>query len=206
MHGRRRGGYGIYVREGEAVEALTGRAWQFGDHVSTDAIVPGRYLKLSYKEASTHLMEGADPDFVNKARPGDIVVGGINFGCGSSRESAPAALKEFGIQVVVAKFFGRIFYRNAINIGLPVLECHEASQIQTDDELAVDLESGQIRNLTQGTVYQTTPFPPHIMAMVRAGGLVPYMEQSLRSGQISAAPAPPPSAPRIDPPRVKEGE
>lgn len=173
---------------------IQGRAWQFGDHCSTDAIVPGRYLKLTYKEAAAHVMVGADPEFPQKARPGDVVVGGVNFGCGSSREAAPAALKEFGVAAVVAKFFARIFYRNALNVGLPALECPQADEIGTGDKLAVDLESGQIRNLTQGTAYQAKPFPDHILAIMRAGGLVPYLEASIQSGALKVTPAPPAAA------------
>src|SRR5919206_4720472 len=118
---------------------IRGRAWVFGDDVSTDAIVPGKYLKLTdLKEVAPHVMEGVDPDFASKVQPGDIVVGGRNFGTGSSRESAPGALKEAGGSCLVAGFFGRIFFRHALNFGLPAVECPEATPIQMGDELAID--------------------------------------------------------------------
>lgn len=178
------------------MEPLQGRAWKYGDHVNTDVIVPGRYLKLTARECAPHVMEGIDPAFTRKAKPGDIVVGGVNFGCGSSRETAPAALKEFGIAAVVARFFARIFFRNAINVGLPVLECAEADRIRTGDELRLDLEAGRIANLTRGETYSVTALPPHIVAMIRAGGLVPFLEAQIRSGQLQVRPAPPPLPPR----------
>ncbi|OJF17231.1 MAG: 3-isopropylmalate dehydratase small subunit [Bacillaceae bacterium G1] len=154
-----------------------GRAWVFGDNVDTDVISPGQYLKLTVEEIAQHVMEGADPEFAKKVQPGDVVVAGKNFGCGSSRESAPAALKHAGVGAVVAEFFARIFYRNAINIGLPVLECKQAKEIQPGDELEIDLEKGEIRNLTQNKTYQVSPFPPRILDILQAGGLVPYLEK-----------------------------
>lgn len=154
-----------------------GRAWVFGDNVDTDVISPGQYLKLTAEEIAAHVMEGADPEFAKKVQPGDVVVAGKNFGCGSSRESAPAALKYAGVGAVIAEFFARIFYRNAINIGLPVLECKQAKEIAAGDELEIDLEKGEIRNLTQNKTYQVTPFPPRILEILQAGGLVPYLEK-----------------------------
>lgn len=159
---------------------LRGRAWVYGDDVSTDAIVPGKYLKLTdLKEVAPHVMEGVDPDFAQKVRPGDIVVGGRNFGTGSSRESAPGALKEAGVSCLVAVFFGRIFFRNAINFGLPAVECPEATRIRTGDELEIDLEGGRIRDLTRGFELRAQPLPEHIMELVRVGGLVPYLERKV---------------------------
>lgn len=162
------------------MEQIQGRVWRFGDHVNTDVIVPGRYLKLTVKEAAAHVMEGIDPGFAAKVRPGDIVVAGVNFGCGSSRETAPAALKHAGVAAIVAKFFARIFYRNAINLGLPVLDCADVDRIAQGDELRIDLEAGVIHNLTRGEQYRATPFPAHIMELIRAGGLVPYLEAQIR--------------------------
>jgi len=162
------------------VEPMKGRAWKYGDHVNTDVIVPGRYLKLTARECAPHVMEGIDPEFTSKAGPGDIVVGGVNF----------------GIAAVVARFFARIFFRNAINVGLPVLECAEADRIRSGDELHLDLEAGSIVNLTRDERYGVTPLPPHIMEMIRAGGLVPFLEAQIRSGQLRARPAPPPLPPR----------
>ena len=160
--------------------SLRGAAWVFGDEVSTDDIVPGKYLKVTdLKEIAPHVMEGLAPDFAAKVRPGDIVVGGKNFGKGSSRESAPGALKEAGVSCVVAVFFARIFFRNAINFGLPVLECAEAGRIQEGDELEIDVEDGRIRDLTRGFELRAQPLPPHIMELVHAGGLVPYLERKI---------------------------
>lgn len=169
------------------MEQIQGRVWRFGDHVDTDVIVPGRYLKLTAKEAAAHVMEGIDPEFARKVRPGDIVVGGVNFGCGSSRETAPAALRHAGVAAVVAKFFARIFYRNAINLGLPVLDCAEVDRIQQGDQLRIDLDAGVIENLTRGERYRTTTLPPHMMELIRAGGLVPFLEAQIRQhGRVLA--------------------
>ncbi|OUM90395.1 MAG: 3-isopropylmalate dehydratase [Bacillus thermozeamaize] len=154
-----------------------GKAWVFGDNVDTDVISPGQYLKLTAEEVAKHVMEGADPEFAKKVQPGDIIVAGKNFGCGSSRESAPAALKYAGVGAVVAEFFARIFYRNAINLGLPVLECKQAKEIAEGDELEIDLEKGEIYNVTQNKTYSVTPFPPRILAILQAGGLVPLLEK-----------------------------
>ena len=160
-----------------------GKAWVFGDNVDTDVINPGQYLKLTAEEAAKHVMEGADPDFAKKVQAGDIIVGGKNFGCGSSRESAPAAIKYAGVGAVVAEFFARIFYRNAINLGLPVLECKQAREIAEGDELVIDLEKGAIHNLTQNKTYGVTPFPPRILRILQAGGLVPYLEKEWKSSK-----------------------
>ena len=164
------------------MEIIRGRVWKFGDDIDTDVIAPGKYLKLSNQEMAQHVFEGIDPDLAVKIRTGDIVVGGANFGCGSSRESAPAAIKYAGVAAVVAVFFARIFFRNAINLGLPVLECPEANNIQQGDELEIDVEQGVITNLTQGRVYQASRLPEHIQQVVNAGGLVPYLEKELAIG------------------------
>jgi len=147
---------------------------KYGDNVDTDVIIPARYLNIAdKKELATHCMEDIDPDFVQKVRHGDIVVGGQNFGCGSSREHAPMVLLESGVSCVIAKTFARIFYRNAINIGLPILECPQASEkIQAGDEVAVDFDTGVITNLTRGESSTADPFPEIIKEIIQAGGLL----------------------------------
>jgi 3-isopropylmalate dehydratase small subunit len=170
---------------------LRGRAWTFGDDVSTDEIVPGAYLKLSTRECAAHVMEGIDPTFATKVQPGDIVVGGRNFGRGSSRETAPGALKAAGVSCVIAVFFARIFFRNAINLGLPVVECPEAKRIQTGDELIVDLRAGRVVNLTRDETYAATVLPEHLIHLIERGGLMPYLEQWVREHKRTATPAPP---------------
>ncbi len=147
------------------------RAWKFGDDVDTDAIIPGRFLTINDpKELAKHAFEGVRPDF--KPSPGDVVVAGENFGCGSSREHAPLALKGAGIKCVIAKSFARIFFRNAINIGLPMLECRDAGRIADGDILEV--EGDKIKNLTKDEVYETTPLPEFLEDIVRSGGLIDY--------------------------------
>ena len=147
---------------------------KYGDNVDTDVIIPARYLNSQdAAELARHCMEDIDPDFVNKVKPGDIMVGGWNFGCGSSREHAPIAIKASGVSCVIAKTFARIFYRNAINIGLAILECPEASEnIQSGDEVAIDFDTGLITNLTKGETYQANPFPAFIKEIIQAGGLM----------------------------------
>ena len=156
---------------------MAGTVFQYRDSVDTDVILPARYLALYRPEdLAAHCMEDLDPDFVSKVKPGDYIVAGENFGCGSSREHAPIAIKASGIACVIAASFARIFYRNAINIGLPILECPEAaSDCQVGDQLEVDLEQGIIRNLTRGQSYQAQVFPPFIREMIDAGGLLPYL-------------------------------
>lgn len=153
------------------------KAWKFGDNIDTDAIIPAIYLDTTDpKEMATHCMAGVDPEFVNKIAPGDIIVGGENFGCGSSREHAPIAIKAAGISCVIAKSFGRIFYRNSINIGFPILECEEAAlRIDEGDEVQVDLASGIITNLTKDEAYKAQPFPEFMQQLIAAGGLMNYV-------------------------------
>lgn len=158
---------------------LRGRAHVFGDDISTDQIIPGKYLKLTEAEASKHVMEGADPTFIERVRPGDFVVAGRNFGSGSSRDFAAIALKAAGVSCVIAPFFARIFFRNAINQGLAVLECKEAARISEDDELEVDVIAGEVRDVTQGFTLSATKLPPHILELVQGGGIVPYLERWL---------------------------
>ena len=147
---------------------------KYGDNVDTDVIIPARYLNIAdKKELATHCMEDIDTNFVKVVKDGDVMVGGYNFGCGSSREHAPMVIKESGISCVVAKTFARIFYRNAINIGLAILECPEASEkIDSGDEVAIDFDTGVITNLTKGETYQANPFPDFIKKIIQAGGLM----------------------------------
>ncbi len=151
-----------------------GTAHKYGDHVDTDVIIPARYLNTqSHAELAAHCMEDIDKDFPQKNRPGDIMVAGLNFGCGSSREHAPIAIKAAGVSCVIAKNFARIFYRNAINIGMPILECPAASEgIGDGDEVSVDFDTGVITNVTKGETYQAEPFPPFIKDMIARGGLM----------------------------------
>ena len=156
---------------------LKGKAWKFGDDVNTDEIIPARYLNTTDpKEMAAACMEDIDPDFVKKIAPGDIIVADKNFGCGSSREHAPIAIKAAGISCVIAKSFARIFYRNAINIGLPILECAEAAlKIDEGDQLEVELVSGSITNLTKNETYKAQPFPEFMQQIISAGGLMNYV-------------------------------
>ncbi len=155
-----------------------GFAHKYGDHIDTDVIIPARTLNNpDPANLAAHCMEDIDKDFVRRVQPGDIMVGGLNFGCGSSREHAPIAIKASGISCVIAKNFARIFFRNAINIGLPVLECPEAAEeAQSGDEIEVDLDTGTIRNLTRGGTYTATPFPSFMQEIISAGGLVNYIK------------------------------
>ena len=151
-----------------------GTVHKYGDNVDTDVIIPARYLNTaSHGELAAHCMEDIDRSFVSKVKPGDIMVAQKNFGCGSSREHAPIAIKASGISCVIAATFARIFYRNAINIGLPILECPEASEkIQDGDEIAVDFDTGVIQNLTRKEEYQAEPFPDFIKEIIQKGGLL----------------------------------
>ncbi len=162
---------------------LSGKVWKYGDNIDTDAIIPARYLNMSTpEELAQHCMEDIDTTFACDVQKGDIIIGGENFGCGSSREHAPLAIKGSGISCGVAKSFARIFYRNAINIGLPILACPEAvADIQSGDQLSVDLEAGLISNTRSGNVFKTPPFPGFIMEIIEAGGLVPFTRERLKS-------------------------
>ena len=152
---------------------------KYGDHVDTDVIIPARYLNTSDpKELAAHCMEDIDTEFVKKVRPGDIMVAGFNFGCGSSREHAPLVIKTCGVSCVIAKTFARIFYRNAINIGLPILECPAAAEaIQDGDEVSVDFDTGLITNHTRNESYQAEAVPPFIQEIISAGGLMNSIKQ-----------------------------
>jgi 3-isopropylmalate/(R)-2-methylmalate dehydratase small subunit len=155
--------------------------FKYGANVDTDAIIPARYLNMSEaKDLAQHCMEDIDLDFVKKAKPGDIIVASTNFGCGSSREHAPIAIKGAGLSAVIAKSFARIFFRNAINIGLPLLESSEAvDATDTGDFLEVDLATGKIRNLTKGREFAAKPYPPFMSELIAAGGLVAYTNNRL---------------------------
>jgi len=155
-----------------------GKTWKFGSNVDTDAIVAARYLNTwDPQELASHLMEDVDPQFREKIQPGDIIVAEDNYGCGSSREHAPIAIKYGGISCVVAKSFARIFYRNSFNMGLPIFECPEAVDgISKGDELEVDGQSGTIKNLTTGKTYQAQPIPPFMQQLIEAGGLMNYVK------------------------------
>lgn len=151
-----------------------GKVHKYGNNIDTDVIIPARYLNTAnHAELASHCMEDIDKSFVDRVAKGDIIVGGANFGCGSSREHAPIAIKESGISVVIAKTFARIFYRNAINIGLAILECEEASEkIDALDDVEVDFDTGVIINHTKGESYQAQPFPEFIQDIIRKGGLL----------------------------------
>ena len=152
----------------------TGYVVKYGDNIDTDVIIPARYLNISdRKELVSHCMEDIDKDFIKKVKPGDIIVGGYNFGCGSSREHAPMVIKECGVSCVIAKSFARIFYRNAINIGMPILECEAASDaIASGDQVKIDFDRGEIYNITKNETYKAIPFPEFIKEIIQAGGLL----------------------------------
>ena len=162
---------------------LRGRVWKFGDNIDTDAIIPARYLNTSDpEELARHIMEDADRDFSSKVKSGDIIIAGTNFGCGSSREHAPIAIKAAGIQAVVAKSFARIFYRNAFNIGLPIFESEDASQkIREGDEIQIDADKGIIKNITRNEEYTAKPIPQFMQELISAGGLIEWTKKKLQS-------------------------
>ncbi|MEW6003143.1 MAG: 3-isopropylmalate dehydratase small subunit [Nitrospirota bacterium] len=160
---------------------IRGRVWKFGNDVDTDVIIPARYLNTSDpEELAKHVMEGLDKDFPEKVKAGDILVAGKNFGCGSSREHAPLAIKAAGIQAVIAKSFARIFYRNAFNIGLPIFESSGASEkIKEADEIEIDADRGIIKNITTNEQYKANPFPPFMQELIATGGLVEWTKKKL---------------------------
>jgi 3-isopropylmalate/(R)-2-methylmalate dehydratase small subunit len=160
---------------------ISGRVWKFGDNVNTDIILPGKYLMINDPtELGKHAMEGIDEGFSEKVQRGDVIVGGRNFGCGSSREHAPLSLKASGVGAIVAESLARIFYRNAINLGLPVLECRGVSGlVQEGDLIVVDILGGQVTNRRTGRSLKTTPIPEFIVSILKSGGLVPYLKQHM---------------------------
>ena len=161
----------------------SGKVYKYGDNVDTDVIIPARYLNApSPEELAKHCMEDIDPDFARQVQPGDIIVGGANFGCGSSREHAPISIRACGVSCVIAPSFARIFYRNAINIGFPILECPEAAQeIANGDQVSVDFATGVITDETTGKTYQATGFPPFIQKIIASGGLLPYLKARMNA-------------------------
>ncbi|MBE0569869.1 MAG: 3-isopropylmalate dehydratase small subunit [Deltaproteobacteria bacterium] len=164
--------------------ALSGKAWKYGDDVDTDAIIPARYLNTSDPaELSRHCMEDIDTSFASKVAGGDFIVAGKNFGCGSSREHAPIAIKAAGVSAVIARSFARIFYRNSFNMGLPILEAPDAvDEIDPGDALVVDMDRGSLRNETKGKEYRFTPIPPFMQELVSAGGLLNYITKRKGGG------------------------
>lgn len=161
-----------------------GTVHKYGDNIDTDVIIPARYLNTAdMNELAKHCMEDIDPEFARRVSRGDIIVGGENFGCGSSREHAPASIKACGVDCVIAKTFARIFYRNSINIGLPILECPEASdRIQDGDSITVDFDTGVIRNESRDEIYRALPFPEFIKEVMTAGGLMNSIRKEKQNG------------------------
>ncbi len=155
------------------------RAWVFGDDLDTDLIAPGRYMKFGIAEIARHCLESVDPAFATSVRPGDVLVAGKNLGAGSSREQAPEALKHLGVAALVAESFAGLFYRNAINLGLPPVVCANASRIRPGDQLAIDFEGGMIRNVSTGEGLACEPIPAFLMRIIRDGGLLPHLEKKL---------------------------
>ena len=159
---------------------MAGRAWKFADDIDTDAVIPGRYLVINEpRELAEHLFEGVRPEMAREVKEGDYVVAGENFGCGSSREHAPLALKGAGIKAVVAKSFARIFFRNAINIGLPLFICPDVDEIADGSEIEIDMARGIIEDRSRQKLYQTTPLPDFLQEIVEAGGLVEYTRRQV---------------------------
>lgn len=167
---------------------VRGKAFVFGKNIDTDQIYPGRFVEYTdVEDVKKYAMYGADKDFVNKFRPGDIIVAGTNFGCGSSREHAAITLKAVGAGAILAESFGRIFFRNAINLGVPVITCREITKIVTDgDEIEVDIESGKIKNLTTGASAQAVPMSPYIMNILKSGGIKPMIKAMQEEKKKSA--------------------
>ncbi|MGA1789859.1 MAG: 3-isopropylmalate dehydratase small subunit [bacterium] len=160
------------------MKKIKGKAWKYGDNINTDEIIPARYLNTTDpQELARHCMEDLDREFVSQAKPGDILVGGTNFGCGSSREHAPLCIKAAGLSCVIAASFARIFFRNAINIGLPIIESEEAStRIRSGDEIEVLVGAGKVLNLTRNEEYEIVPYPPFMKELIASGGLMNYIK------------------------------
>jgi 3-isopropylmalate/(R)-2-methylmalate dehydratase small subunit len=168
---------------------LKGRVHKYGADINTDVIIPARYLNIFQpEELAQHCMEDLDKDFIKRVKPGDIIMGTTNFGCGSSREHAPLAIKEAGVSCIIAETFARIFFRNAINIGLPLLECAEAvKKTESGDILEIDLASGGVKNLTRNLVFTAQPYPPFMAELISTGGLANYTRKRLESRGFSVA-------------------
>ncbi len=164
---------------------LQGKVWKFGDHVDTDLIIAARYLNTSEpSELAKHVMEDADPEFVSKMSEGDIIVAGENFGCGSSREHAPIALKAAGVAAIIAPTFARIFYRNAFNMGLPIFELEESVEIEEGDTVKVDMEKGEVINISQAKIYKFMPIPVFMQELVDAGGLIALAKKEIAESKV----------------------
>lgn len=162
------------------MENIQGKVWYFGDNIDTDLIIAARYLNTSdEKELAKHLLEDADPEFVNKMQKGDIIVAGENFGCGSSREHAPIALKAAGISAVIAKSFARIFYRNSFNMGLPIFQLEKSDEIAQGDEIKIKPKDGQIINLSNNKTYEFSPIPEFMQELLQEGGLMNYAKKNI---------------------------
>jgi 3-isopropylmalate/(R)-2-methylmalate dehydratase small subunit len=155
------------------------KAWVLGDNIDTDVITPGKYMKFGIEEIAKHCLEPVLPEFSKQVKPGDIVVAGRNFGAGSSREQAPAALKHLGVAALIAESFAGLFYRNSLNLGLPALVCAEAKRIRDGDRLSLDFEKALVVNESTGQAHSFEPIPPHLLEMVRDGGLIPHLEKRL---------------------------
>lgn len=163
------------------MNTIEGKVWTFGDNIDTDLIIAARYLNTSDpQELAKHVMEDADPEFKEKVKQGDIIVAGENFGCGSSREHAPIALKAAGVSAVVAKSFARIFYRNAFNMGLPIFELSQSDEIKQDQEIKVDLDAGKIENKSMSKTYNFAPIPEFMQELLACGGLMNYAKQEIK--------------------------
>ena len=156
---------------------VRGKVWKFGDNINTDIISPPQYMELSIAEASKYTLSPLDPEFASNVEKGDILVAGANFGSGSSRETSPLTVKYLGVGAVVAKFFARIFYRNAINIGLPAVECREVDRIEANDLIEIDFKQGKITNTSRGETYQCSTIPTHILELIEDGGLVAHLKK-----------------------------
>ncbi len=166
------------------MQTIEGKVWNFGKDIDTDLIIAARYLNTSVpEELAKHVMEDADPNFVKNMSPGDIIVADDNFGCGSSREHAPIALKAAGVAAVIAPTFARIFYRNAFNMGLPIFELPESTEIKQGDVVNVNMDEGTITNKTSGKVYKFTPIPPFMQELINAGGMMNYAANEVSKGE-----------------------
>jgi 3-isopropylmalate/(R)-2-methylmalate dehydratase small subunit len=163
---------------------IQGKAFIFGDNINTDIIAPPQYMELSVPEAAKYAMSAIDPTFSERVRPGDIMVAGYNFGSGSSRETAPLSLRHLGVGAIVAKSFARIFYRNAINLGMLAIECQETDRIEAGAKLAIDLARGEIRNITKQESYRVAKLPPHLIELIELGGLVPFLKKLAANGEL----------------------
>ena len=167
---------------------MQGKVWKFGDNIDTDLIIAARYLNTSEpSELAKHVMEDADPEFVSKMKEGDIIVAGENFGCGSSREHAPIALKAAGVSAVIAPTFARIFYRNAFNMGLPIFELKEAAEINEGDVVRIDMDAGEVINVSQAKTYKFSPIPDFMQELVDAGGLIAFAKKEIQNKKSAKA-------------------